>query len=342
MIKKLKALKTHMDAAFQLGPELIRMDPDVGLDCVRKAWPDLANDSVKTGILKAFAFSKGLPQKHTHLIKVLDLGMADKSEKVREYAATYMAQSKGPQKGKDPKQKNAAVKDDLADIPSKKLQAGKDANKIYFLIGPREGDKPPGKGYKLLLVLPGGDGSEAFHSFVKRIYKDGIPKGYLVAQLVSVKWTPEQKVVWPHGKSSVAKMKFDTEAFIEDVVADVRKQHKIDSKYVFTLSWSSSGPAAYATSLQKKTAIKGSYVAMSVFKKDQLPALSGAKGHAYYIEHSPDDKVCPFWMAEQAKKELAAAKAKVKFSTYAGGHGWQGNVYGRIRNAVEWLEKNSR
>ena len=107
-------------------------------------------------------------------------------------------------------------------------------------------------------------------------------------------------------------------------------------------SLSSSGPAAYATSLQQETAITGSYVAMSVYNKKHLPPLSRAKGRAYYIEHSPDDKVCPFWMADRATKELAAAKARVEFSKYEGGHGWRGNLYGRIRKAVVWLEENTK
>jgi len=232
--------------------------------------------------------------------------------------------------------------EDVADIPSKKLSAGGDANKSYFLIGPGGDQKQPDEGYKLLVVLPGGDGSEAFHPFVKRMYKHGVPAGYLAAQLVAVKWTPQQQIVWPHKANKVTRMKFGTEAFVEAVVADISKQHKINPGHIFTLSWSSSGPAAYATSLQQKTAITGSYVAMSVYNRKYLPSLSRARGHAYYIEHSPDDKVCPFWMAEKAKKELAAAKAKVAFSKYDGGHGWRGNVYGRIQKAIAWLEENTK
>ena len=236
---------------------------------------------------------------------------------------------------------DAAGQDDVADIPSKKLQAGGDLNKTYFLIGPRNAEKPPDEGYKLLIVLPGGDGSEAFHPFVKRIYKHGLPEGYLVVQLVAVKWTPEQQIVWPHKKNEVEKMEFSTEEFVEAVVANVRKEHKVNERHVFTLSWSSSGPAAYAISLQQKKSVTGSYIAMSVFNKHSLPPLLHAKGHPYYIEHSPDDKVCRFWMATWAKRELTKAGAKANLSTYKGGHGWRGNVYERIRKAIKWLEENT-
>ncbi|MHC4302338.1 MAG: alpha/beta hydrolase, partial [Planctomycetota bacterium] len=208
----------------------------------------------------------------------------------------------------------AAAQDDVKDIPSRKLQAGNDTHKSYFLIGPAEGQKEPDRGYNLLVVLPGGDGSAAFLPFVKRIYKHGTPDGYLVVQLVAPKWTPKQQIVWPHRKNKVPGMKFGTEQFVDAVVADVRKRCRINAKHVFSLSWSSSGPAVYATSLQRDKPVTGSYVAMSVFNKQYLPPLSHAKGHAYYIEHSPDDRVCPFWMANWANKELTNAGARVRLA----------------------------
>ena len=173
----------------------------------------------------------------------------------------------------------AVAQDDVADVLSKKLQAGNDPNKKYFLIHRGDAREPPQEGFRLLVVLPGGDGSESFHPFVKRIYRHALPEGYLVAQPVAVKWTSGQRIVWPHKKTKVSRMRFTTEEFVEAVIADVRKHHKINGRHVFTLSWSSSGPAAYAASLQRKKSITGSYVAMSVFKKKFLPPLTRAKGH---------------------------------------------------------------
>ena len=37
----------------------------------------------------------------------------------------------------------AAQDNDVADIPSQDLRAGKDGNKRYFLIGPAKDSKPP-------------------------------------------------------------------------------------------------------------------------------------------------------------------------------------------------------
>jgi predicted esterase len=229
---------------------------------------------------------------------------------------------------------------DVADIPSEELQAAGDASKRYFLIGPKKKAKPPAEGYGLLVIMPGGDGSADFYPFVKRIYKNALPEGYLAAQPVAFKWTPDQKIVWPTKTNPVAEMKFTTEEFVDAVIEEVAKKHKLDREKIFSLSWSSSGPAAYAISLRNKSRVKGSFVAMSVFNPRFLPPLKEAKGHAYYLYHSPDDRVCPYRMAEQAKTRLTESGARVHLEDYEGGHGWRGDVFDDIRRGVEWLEKN--
>jgi hypothetical protein len=71
-----------------------------------------------------------------------------------------------------------AAQEDVADITSQDLRADKDENKRCFLVGPQKGTTAPKKGYGLLVVLPGGDGSADFQPFVKRIYKNAVPEGY--------------------------------------------------------------------------------------------------------------------------------------------------------------------
>ena len=246
----------------------------------------------------------------------------------------------GPLQADDDKGKGAADPGaDVADIPSEDLRAGKDAEKRYFLIGPRKGVERPQSGFGLVVVLPGGPGGADFLPFVKRIYKHAVPEGYLVAQLVSVSWNEGQSIIWPTSKSPVAKMRFPTEDFAGRVIDEVAARHKLDPRRVFTLSWSSSGPAAYAISLTNRK-VAGSLIAMSVFKPEQLPPLQAARGRAYYLLHSPDDAVCPFRMAEQASRDLDKAGASVKLATYEGGHGWKGNVFEDLRAGIEWLEKS--
>jgi predicted esterase len=231
---------------------------------------------------------------------------------------------------------------DVADIPSQEFQAAGDANKRFLLIGPKKKTKPPAEGFGLFLIMPGGDGSADFHPFVKRIYKYALSDRYLAAQPIAVQWAPDQQIVWPTKTNPVAGMKFSTEEFIDAVIEDVAKKQNLDRKRVFSFSWSSSGPAAYAASLQNKRSVMGSFIAMSVFKPEFLPPLKEAKGHAYYLYHSQQDRACPFRMAEQAKLSLAENGAKVHLETYQGGHGWRGNVYGDIRNGVDWLEKSQQ
>ena len=236
---------------------------------------------------------------------------------------------------------NAVTQSDVADVPSKSLFAGGDKNKRYFLIGADERIEAPEKGFALLIVLPGGHGGPDRNPFVRRIYKRALSKKYLVAQLVAVKWTPSQYTVWPTKRDKVAGQRFSTEEFAEAAVKDIKAKCKLNDRHIFTLSWSSGGPAAYAISLQKEKSITGSYVAMSVFRPETLGRLENAAGHAYFIDHSPDDRVCDFRMAEQAHKVLRHYGAKTKMVTYEGGHGWRGNVYGRIRDGIRWLELNA-
>jgi RNA polymerase sigma factor (sigma-70 family) len=235
---------------------------------------------------------------------------------------------------------NAEPQDnDVADVKSKDLKAGGDPNMRYFLIESKA--KAPADGYGLVIVLPGGDGGAGFHTFVKRMFKNGLPEGqYLLVQPVAKKWTNNQQITWPTEKNRVPGMKFTTEEFITAVIDDVAGKHKVNPQRVFTLSWSSGGPAAYAASLNAPK-VTGSFIAMSVFNPRFLPELQKAKGHAYFLYHSEADMTCPFRMAKQAEAELPKHGAKVQLKTYEGGHGWRGPVYEDIREGITWLEQTA-
>jgi predicted esterase len=259
-------------------------------------------------------------------------------------AATTIGQKSGKDKPDAGQKKEAPAKEDpnaidapdVADIPTQDLRLGKDEMKRYLLAGPRKDEQEPKDGFGVLVVMPGGDGAANFHPFVKRIYKNSVPDGFLVVQPVAVKWKPDQEIIWPTEKSKVGGMKYTTEEFVEGIIEELSKTRKIDAARVFTLSWSSSGPAAYVLSTRKRGLIQGSLIAMSVFHPDDLD-LDLARDRAYYILHSPDDQVCPFKMAEEARDTLRKKGARVEFGTYLGGHGWQGNVFGNIRKGLEWL-----
>ena len=231
---------------------------------------------------------------------------------------------------------------DIADVPSVELKAGGDEDKPYYLIGVKKDAKAPSRGYGLVVVMPGGGGGKDFNAFVRRIHKNALGEGLITVQLVSRKWTPDQVIVWPTKKNKVAGMKFTTGDYLKAVVKDVKKRVAIDKKRIYTLSWSSGGPAAYAVSLMDKTPVKGSFVAMSVFKPDYLPSLKKARGKGYYLYHSPEDEKCPFAHAQEADKRLKKAGAKVKLESYEGGHGWGRNLYPAIRKGMAFLEKGEK
>ncbi len=229
--------------------------------------------------------------------------------------------------------------DDVADVPSEKHEL-KDAPLEYHVIG-GGGESSPAKGYKVLIVLPGGDGSAEFLPFVKRIYKHALSDEYLVIQLIAHSWRRNQQIVWPTKKNGVPGMKLSTEEFLAAAVGEVGEGVKIDKRHVYALAWSSGGPAVYAASLDQDTPLTGAFVAMSVFNPRFLPPLEAAKGRAYYLWHSPDDRICPYHMAQDAEKQLRENGADVKLETYDGGHGWRGNVFGSLRDGVSWLEEQT-
>lgn len=230
--------------------------------------------------------------------------------------------------------------DDVKDITNEEIKIGNDSMQRYFLIG-ADKKEVPAAGYKLLIVMPGGDGSADFNPFVRRMKKYALPKEYIVAELVAPKWSDDQfsQIVWPTRKVRWQGMKFSTEEFIAAVVKDVKSRVAVDDAHVYSLSWSSSGPAAYAESLSGGP-VKGSFIAMSVYQPNNLGSFSAAKGHAYYLLHSPEDFI-KISMPQQAVKDLKAAGARVKLQTYAGGHGWHGDIFTQIKDGVAWLESGS-
>jgi len=231
----------------------------------------------------------------------------------------------------------ARAQDDVANVPSQDLRVAGNDQQRYFLIGAKE--KAPEKGFGLLLILPGGDGSADFNPFIKRIWQNALPQGHLVAQLVAVPSNNQNQTVWPTAKSRDPKQKFTTEEFLLGVIKDIKAKQKIDDAKVFALGWSSGGPAVYASTLMKDSPLKGAFVAMSVFLPAKLPPLAAAKGQKYFLLQSPQDQVTKYQFAKNAKTQLTAAGAEVELRDYEGGHGWQGDVFGNIRAGVEWLAK---
>lgn len=233
----------------------------------------------------------------------------------------------------------ASAQDDMADVPSQDLTLEANPKQRYSLIGPDAGAEAPAQGYSLLLVLPGGDGSAEFNPFIRRIYRNALPeKKYLIAQLVAVESKNPRQIVWPTARSKDPKQAFSTESFIINVIKEIKAKHAINDAEIFTLSWSSGGPAAYAMSMMKDTPIRGSLIAMSVFHPAQLN-LPAAKGQKYFLLQSPQDQVTKYLHATNAKKALEKAGATVTLKDYEGGHGWHGDPFGNIREGIEWLER---
>ncbi|MEM9940444.1 MAG: hypothetical protein AAF939_02565 [Planctomycetota bacterium] len=209
-----------------------------------------------------------------------------------------------------------------------------DAEGSYLLVGGKEAGK---KG--LVIVLPGGNGSADFHPFVRNIHRQVFGERYVLAQPVAKKWTDRQQIVWPTSKLKSPQMGFTTEQLVNAVIQDVKSKSTIDEKRIYILAWSSGGPAAYACLMEKESVIKGGILAMSVFRPDWLPDLENGKDKSFYLLHSKEDRICPFWMAENAASRLSEVGARSKLKVYSGGHGWHGDIFGNLKDGISWLEK---
>ena len=248
--------------------------------------------------------------------------------------AAAAVQSKPQQKPEAPKEP-----DDIADVPSKDFRCGKNEKQRYFLIGPRKDVKPPKDGFGLLVVMPGGDGLADFLAFVKRIAKNAAGDGYVVAEPVAVRWTKSQEIIWPTKKNPAAKMEFTTEEFVDAVIADAAKQQKIDPKKVYTLSWSSSGPAAYAIALREKTPVRGSFIAMSVYNKGSPAADRRGEGAPVLFAAFARRRRVQVLVRRGCQERLGGRGGEGRAREIRRGHGWHGPVFPMIKKGIEWLEK---
>jgi beta-lactamase regulating signal transducer with metallopeptidase domain len=89
-IEQIKRLQGHKQAAFAFGPQLTMLDPNVGFAIIQKAWLDIKDDDVKTGLMKAFVFAD-----HPKAIDIVVMAIEDNSPAVRSYAFAYVPRYAG-------------------------------------------------------------------------------------------------------------------------------------------------------------------------------------------------------------------------------------------------------
>lgn len=307
------------DVRHYLAGEPLEAKRDSGWYVLRKV---LGRHKVTVGVAAAFSVLLGFS------VVITGKYYAEReANRIRQQAEVAWARAQSPE--------------DVVHLPAERHIAEGDPNKRYLLVGPKTGAPVPAGGFRLLVVLPGGDGSEDFHPFVKRIAESALPDSYVVAQPTAVRWSGDQfdSLVWPTEASPWSGMRFSTEQFVESVIRDVQSDHPIDAAHVFVLGWSSGGPPCYALSLRETKLVTGFVIAMSPFRPGLLPPLEHAAGSAYALLHSPDDQLVPINHAYRAHDALRENGAVVTVIEYPGGHGWHGDVYGTISEGVRWLEQ---
>lgn len=213
------------------------------------------------------------------------------------------------------------------------------ANLRYLILEPRTA--MPEEGYGLVLILPGGDGSIAFAPFVQRLVEHTVPDDCIAVQLIAPQWTDAQTTVWPTSWLPAEGMDVPVEAFITGVVAEMSQAFTINPRRVHALGWSSAGPAVYAAWAMPDSPLVGAYVSMSVYRSAWMPTDTDVATKALWIDHSPDDEICPYRLAESAAQTFQDAGAQVTLTDYSGGHGWHDQPFARAAAAFAWLDEQA-
>ncbi|MHC4401846.1 MAG: alpha/beta hydrolase [Planctomycetota bacterium] len=225
-------------------------------------------------------------------------------------------------------------------ISVERCYAGGNSKQQYFLMRHQKPAKPVDE-HGLVVILPGGPGTAEFLPFCANVLTGfAIPDDFLVAQLVAPIWRQsDDRIVWPSHVFPDKEAEFTSEAFLAAIIDEVSKKESIDERFVFTLGWSSSGHVQYSASTRVPE-VRGSVIAMSRFLPGCYVETDRLKGKAYYLYHSPEDRICPFAEAELAAKTLKEHGVEVKLISYKGGHGWQPyTFYGdRIKEGILWLK----
>ena len=233
--------------------------------------------------------------------------------------------------------------DDVADILASKITLDNAGKKSYILMDHAEtSTQTKSSPRPLILILPGGDGSEDFHFFCRRLYKFAALKAdpsFIAAQPIAPVWNSQQanNVVWPNKYHKFRGMKFSTETFIQDIINDIASNHNIDRSRIIALGWSSAGPAVYDLTLQPNSPITGSFAAMSVFKP-KPQQLKYAKNKPVFIYHGSKDALIDTDRAFAAESKLKAKGANVHLKIYNGPHGWfHSGLYSNTADGLTWL-----
>lgn len=214
-----------------------------------------------------------------------------------------------------------------------------DPKQRYFYFPPRTDFGVPAAGYALVVVLPGGPGGASQRPYYKDVYLNAMPVDFMMAQLLSVKWSPEQRIVWPTKKITDVQVEFTTPEFITAVIDDVRGRVRIDPQRIILMGASSSGGAVMTAALTN-TDVSGALLTASVFREHQLPPMRGAADKRFFLVQGVSDDITPFHYAQTAAQTLSRHGADVRLYAMPGGHhpGWPNNYRGVYGYAFHWLQ----
>jgi predicted esterase len=216
-----------------------------------------------------------------------------------------------------------------------------DGRRMYLVLGAEAEAAGP---RDLVVVLPGGSGQALeFRDWLRELAAPLYDR-YLFAVLSAPVWSAEQagEVVWVTERH---RRRYDAEFAVEDfarrVAADLRRaEPTLDQS--FLCAWSSGGPAAYSTVLDRDATFAGAYILASVFKPETLD-LRRAAGRRFFLEQGRDDAVTALRFAVDADQRLRDRGAEVRLEVFDGGHGFaMEDPATSFARALDWLSAGAR
>jgi len=212
------------------------------------------------------------------------------------------------------------------------------------VVAPR-GEREPWDRLPLVIGLHGlGSSAESFVRLFTRL-DEPVPFLYCAPQApyafggggrVGYSWSLRDPGT---GTAAQLRSRLLAERYVLDVLAAVKREHRVDERRVFLLGFSQGAGMAFTIGLKHPDLFRGVIPVggWSDPGEHRPAALDRAARHGQFLVcHSPEDRVVPFSSCETAAKLLRDHDVPHRVLRYEGGHSMP---KGLVKRIVAWIEK---
>lgn len=209
---------------------------------------------------------------------------------------------------------------------------------LCILTVPHPEAEAPDAGWGLVVVLPGGDGSDALQPIVTDLARQAMPPGYLVAQLVAPKGAEDADVIWPTADSLPEAAEFSAESFVRAAVEYLGERYPLNEQRIFGLGWGSGGEAMAAAAAAERSPLRGAMIAVNTFDPKRQSPPTPLHEKAFFLLPETGDAGSTS-AAAAARDWLTAAGAHVRLDPGAPGRDCKGRLRDAAFRGIRWLEE---